>query len=129
MKKEVENLAETSAKSNRRVFLGNLGKAGITAAAAVAAAPLLDGKSTVVAQIGRGTSVYQKRAAACFQVRMDAAQANFQPLPPLFSRPTNGDEDLYENNEGVGTKVISDDIRSISLEHIRPFLKNINKRC
>ncbi|MGI8885152.1 MAG: vanadium-dependent haloperoxidase [Pyrinomonadaceae bacterium] len=88
---------ENSVKTNRRNFLGNLGKAGITAAAAVAAAPLLDNKSTVVAQIGRGSSVYQKRAAACFQVRMDAAQANFQPLPPLFSRPTNGDEDLYEN--------------------------------
>ncbi|MDQ3130805.1 MAG: vanadium-dependent haloperoxidase [Acidobacteriota bacterium] len=89
--------AETPAKTNRRNFLGNLGKAGMTAAAAVVAAPLLDSKSTVVAQIGRGTSVYHKRAAACFQVRMDAAQANFQRLPPLFSRPTNGDEDLYEN--------------------------------
>jgi len=95
---ESKSSAEISAKTDRRKFLGNLGKAGITAAAAVTVAPLLDQKSTVIAQIGRGgNSAYQKRAAACFQVRMDAAQANFQPLPPLFSRPNNGDEDLYQN--------------------------------
>jgi hypothetical protein len=93
---ELKSSANASAKTNRRRFLGNLGKAGIAAAVTTAAAPLLDQKSTVSAQIGR-ENPYQKRAAACFQVRIDAAQANLQPIPPLFSRPNNGDEDLYQN--------------------------------
>ncbi len=35
---------------------------------------------------------------------MNAAKANFQPVPPFFNRPNNGDEDLYQNKIGSYSK-------------------------
>lgn len=105
MKNEEKNEPESSfAKTSRRSFLGNLGKAGITAAAIGAAAPLLDPKSTVIAQRGNGNSFYHQRANAAYQFRINCAKDNFQPIPPFFSRPNNGDEELYPNRIGNYSK-------------------------
>ncbi len=102
MKKEVKNLAEKPAESNRRVFLSNLGKSGITAAAA-AIVPFLDKNSSVAAQ-SNGNSFYHRRAQAGYQFRINCAKDNFEPISPGFSRPHNGDEDLYPNRIGNYSK-------------------------
>jgi len=51
-----------------------------------------------------GSSFYQQRSAACYQTRVDAATANFQPISKLFGRPNNGDEELYSNRIANFTK-------------------------
>ncbi len=109
MKKEVKNevktMAETSARSSRRDFLGNLGKAGIAAAAVGAAVPFLDKNFSVAAQ-GNGKSFYHQRALASYQFRVNCAKDNFQPIPAGFDRPNNGDEDLYPNRIGNYSKAL-----------------------
>jgi hypothetical protein len=92
---EIQKFSET--KTTRRNFFGKLTKVGITAAAATVAAPFFDKSSTVIGQTKYGKSFYQQRATACYKLRVAAAQANFHLPPPLFSRPNNGDEQLYEN--------------------------------
>ncbi len=82
---------------NRRKFFGDLGKATVAAAALGAFAPVIDKKSSVLAQKPDAGSFYRQRSLACYQSRVDAAKANFQPIPRLFNRPNNGDEDLYPN--------------------------------
>jgi hypothetical protein len=109
LENEVENesktLVEESAKSSRRRFIGTLGKAGIGAAAIGAVAPLVDKKLSVLAvDRSQNNSFYHQRATACFQFRINAAKANFQPIPPLFTRPNNGDENLYPNKIGNYSK-------------------------
>lgn len=91
---ELQSFSET--KTTRRSFFGKLTKTGV-AVAAVTALPFLDKTSTVAGQTKYGKSFYQQRAAACYQFRVDAARGNFHLPPPLFSRPNNGDEQLYEN--------------------------------
>ena len=95
---------EKSSTLNRRRFFGNLGKATVTAAALGAFSPLIDKKSSVSAQKVGGSSFYQQRSAACYQTRVDAATANFQPISKLFGRPNNGDEELYSNRIANFTK-------------------------
>lgn len=100
-----ENIVqEKSSALNRRKFFGDFGKATIAAAAFGAIAPILDKKSAVTAQIRTKTSFYQRRSLACYQARVDAAQANFQPVPLTFNRPNNGDEELYPNRIANFTK-------------------------
>lgn len=104
---EADVLIESSAQTtNRRGFLGKLGKAGITAVAAGTALPLIDKSSTVSAQKGGGRSFYNQRADACMRFRSDAASGNFQSYPPLFTRPNNGDEALYPNFIGNYSKAL-----------------------
>lgn len=94
-----------SSTVTRRKFFGNLGKTAIAAAAIGTAAPLIDPKSSVSGQTrGQNNSFYQQRAAACYQFRINTAQANFQTISPLFNRPNNGDEDLYPNKIGSYSK-------------------------
>ncbi len=94
-----------SDKTSRRKFLGKLGKSAVAAAAAGAIIPFIDRSSGAAAQ-GRGGEVwnYGQRAQACYQFRINAARANFQPVPPLFNRPNNGDENLYPNRIGSYSK-------------------------
>lgn len=66
--------------------------------------PFLDKTSSVAGQTKYGKSFYQQRAAACYQLRVAAAHANFHLPPPLFSRADNGDEQLYENKIANFTK-------------------------
>jgi hypothetical protein len=89
---------------SRRKFFGKLGTAAIGAAAMGAAAPLLDEKVSVSAQRGSGNSFYHQRALASYKFRTDCAKDNFQPVPPLFNRPNNGDELLYPNRIGNYSK-------------------------
>lgn len=93
-----------SSKVTRRKFVGNIGKTAIAAAAVGTAAPLVDPKSKVLGQRGQTNTFYQQRATACLQLRINTAQNNFQPVPPLFNRPNNGDENLYPNKIGSYTK-------------------------
>lgn len=83
---------------SRRKFFGDLGTAAIGAAAVGAAAPFVDDHSTVQAQRrGIGNTFYSQRALASYQNRVSAATDNFQQVGPLFNRPNNGDEELYQN--------------------------------
>jgi membrane-associated phospholipid phosphatase len=107
MKKELEvktNSAPESATS-RRKFLGNLGKAAMTAAAAATIVPFLDPKSSVLAQKQqRGLpGVGAQRRAKCFQLRQSAAEYNFLNTSN-FPRANNGDEGLYPNKIGNYSK-------------------------
>lgn len=91
----------------RRKFLANLGKTTVAAAVVGAAMPFLEERSSVVAQSrGINNSFYQQRAMACYQSRVAAAQDNFQPIPPLFRRPNNGDEELYPNRIASYSKAL-----------------------
>lgn len=97
--------AEDSTVS-RRKFFGKLGTAAIGAAAMGTAAPLVDKRSSVAAQNGGGNSFYHQRAQASFQFRVNCAQDNFQPIPPRFSRPNNGDEARYPNRIASYSKAL-----------------------
>ena len=111
MKNDVNSVADGLTESsvettNRRGFLGKLGKAGVTAAAVGASLPLIDKSTKVSAQTGGGRSFYNQRANACMQLRQTAAQGNFQVYPPLFTRQNNGDEELYPNRIGNFSKAL-----------------------
>ena len=88
---------------NRREFVSRFGKTALAAAAVGTIVPFIDPKASVLGQRGEN-SFYQKRAAACLQFRVNTAQANFQPIPPLFNRPNNGDEEIYPNKIGSYSK-------------------------
>ena len=88
---------------NRREFVSRFGKTALAAAAVGTIVPFIDPKATVLGQRGQN-SFYQQRAAACLQFRVTAAQGNFQPIPPLFNRLNNGDEEIYPNKIGSYSK-------------------------
>ncbi|CAN5472320.1 vanadium-dependent haloperoxidase [soil metagenome] len=104
VKNEKEIRSENYSRSSRRNFLGNLGKAAIAATAAATIVPYLDPKSQVLAQ-KRGTipGFDPRRAASCMQLRMNAAQTNYQNTGN-FPRINNGDEGLYPNKIGSYSK-------------------------
>lgn len=81
--------------SGRREFLGKLGKAAILGTAAQAILPLTGERSSTVAAQARG-NVNSQRASACMQLRMNAAQLNYQNTSNM-PRVNNGDEGLYSN--------------------------------
>jgi hypothetical protein len=91
--------SEQTTSTNRRAFLGKLGKAAIAATAAGAVAPLLDPAAKVAAQKQQRSTVFgfdAQRATTCYQLRVNSAQANLS-LSPNFPRSNNGDEALYGN--------------------------------
>lgn len=105
MKKKSNNESndQNTGNLNRRKFLGNIGKAAVTAAAVSAVAPVFDEKSfSVSAQ--RGINPALRRATKCYEIRVGAAQANFQASSFSPVRETNGDEDLYPNRIGNYSK-------------------------
>lgn len=94
-----------SAKTDRREFLGQLTKGAILTAAAGAALPLIDPKSSVAAQKGRTDYfLYQQRALATYQFREKCAKDNFDSFPSTFTRPNNIDEARYSNRIGNYSK-------------------------
>jgi hypothetical protein len=111
MKKEkieiITDETETD-KQSRRKFLGKLGKAGITAAAVGALAPLVDGKISVSAHDDDddddGGGFYRQRAKNSRRIRTEAAKANFEATKNITDRPNNGDELLYSNRIGNYSK-------------------------
>ena len=88
---------------NRREFVSRFGKTALAAAAVGTIVPFIDPKASVLGQRGEN-SFYQQRAVACLQFRVNTAQANFQPIPPLFNRRNNGDEERYPNKIGSYSK-------------------------
>ena len=94
-----------SYKPDRRKFLGHLTKGALLAAAAGAALPLIDPKSIVSAQKGRGDYFfYQQRVLAAYNFREKCAKDDFDLFPSSFTRPNNGDEALYPNRIGSYSK-------------------------
>jgi hypothetical protein len=98
-----ENASRPS--TNRREFLGKFGRSAIAVTAASAIVPFTSKSSEVSAQRGgNGNSFYHQRAETCYQFRINCAKNNFQPIPPLFTRAGNGDENLYPNKIGNYSK-------------------------
>jgi hypothetical protein len=97
----------------RRKFLGTLGTTAAGAAAAGALLPLVDKSASVAAQktpketltAGRDT-FYRLRANAALRFRTDCAQDNWELIPQLFDRLSNGDETLYPNRIGSYSKAL-----------------------
>ncbi len=96
--------------TDRRGFLGQLGKAAIGGAtvAAIGAEPFLGSTaSQVLAQEGdRKGSI---RARQALNIRLDAANANYLATPRNLRHPINGDEDIYPNRIGNFTKGLPHD--------------------
>ncbi len=105
MKENTQEKQTPALSPNRREFLGKIGKSALAVTAASAIVPFIDKNSIVSAQkIRDENGFYQRRANSCFQYRMNAATANNPRVPPLFTRPTNGDEVLYSNRIGNFSK-------------------------
>jgi hypothetical protein len=96
---------ESSTISNRRKFLGNIGKTALGAAAIGAISPMISEKSTVSAQTPQvRNSFYHQRALASHRIRVNAANDDFHLNSQHFTRPNNGDEELYPNRIGSYSK-------------------------
>jgi hypothetical protein len=106
MNENIKNEQALVSTPNRRDFLSKIGKSALAVTAASAIVPFVDKNSAVSAQKLRDEtlSFYQQRANACYQYRINTATANNPRLPPLFNRPTNGDETLYTNRIGNFSK-------------------------
>jgi hypothetical protein len=103
------NPTEESEGVSRRRFIGSLGATAAGTIAIGAVAPVVDGSAAVQAQkaAGGGSSFYHLRAQAAYKFRTDCAKDNFQPVPPMFTRPNNGDEELYPNRIGSYSKALA----------------------
>ena len=88
--------------TNRRGFLGKLGKAAIVGAA-VGAKPFLDGKSSEAAAQSKG-GLQLTRAQKAYQWRINAALDSYNATSSNIRHPNNGDENLYSNRIGSFTK-------------------------
>jgi membrane-associated phospholipid phosphatase len=95
-KVEFETKSAPETETSRRKFLGNLGKAAITAASAAAIVPFLDPKSKVSAQKRINAAITTQRRTKCYQLRVSVAEANYLNTSS-FPRISNGDESLYSN--------------------------------
>jgi hypothetical protein len=92
-------------KSSRRKFLGKLGKAGITAAAVGAIAPLVDKTQSVFGQLNADRrDFYVKRAISSYRLREEAARLEYETAIRITNRPNNGDEILYPSRIGNYSK-------------------------
>ncbi|MEP6901372.1 MAG: phosphoesterase, partial [Actinomycetota bacterium] len=106
MKKDLGSKTSVNSSTNRREFLGKIGKSALAATAASAIVPFVNKSSEVSAQKLRDEpgTFYEQRAAACYQFRVNAANTNNRRIPPLFTRSNNGDENLYANKIGNFSK-------------------------
>lgn len=108
-KTNIEESERDSQKKNRREFLGTLGKTAVSAAVVGASVPFLDSKSSAAAQKALPENIIRhpfpatQRAAQCYQIRVAAAQANFQATSKV-KRLDNGDENRYANKIGSYSK-------------------------
>src|SRR5437868_14572651 len=104
MKKDLEAENNISSATNRREFLGNLGKSALAVTAASAIVPFISKITEVLGQRNEGNSFYRQRANACYQFRVNTAKTNNTPISQFFNRPNNGDETLYANKIGNFSK-------------------------
>lgn len=93
-----------TATTDRRGFLGKLGKAAVVGASLgiIGAKPLVGGKSSEAAAqvIGAANS----RAWDCYQLRGNTALHNYEDSAKVIRHITNFDENLYPNRIGNHTK-------------------------
>ncbi len=106
-----ENVEVKNSKmTDRRGFLGKLGKAAVFAGAAgaVGLEPLIGGKSSeAAAQVSNGFGV--SRASVSYKVRTAAALLDFQTTSRNARRSNNGDEHSYPNRIGNFSKGLPHD--------------------
>lgn len=96
--------SNSNSSANRREFLGRIGKTALAAAAAGTIIPMIEPKAKVSAQSrGNIPSFNSRRATTCMQIRMSAAEKNYQNTSN-FPRVNNGDEGLYANKIGNYSK-------------------------
>ena len=97
---------ETRNTTDRRGFLGKLGKAAIIGTAASTFG--LKATALVVAQEKRDDDDHDDhgggRASRARRIRRHAADAEFEATPEDLRHPTNGDEQLYPNRIGNYSK-------------------------
>ena len=68
MKKAVNSENSVDSSTNRREFLGKIGKSAIAVTAASVIVPFINKNSSIMAQTrGNGNSFYQQLANACMQ--------------------------------------------------------------
>ena len=105
MKEDVKTEVKSEIKSDRRKFLGNLGKAAVAVTAAATIVPYLEPKAKVFGQSQRSTipGYDPRRASKCMQLRISAAETNYNGSSN-FPRVNNGDEGLYVNKIGSYSK-------------------------
>ena len=97
--------SEKSDGVSRRRFIGTLGATAAGAVALGAAVPESVNAATPPVQ-PPGNSFYQQRAQAAYQYRVNCANDNRGVVNGRFSRPNNGDEDLYSNRIGSYSKAL-----------------------
>ena len=99
----IEN--QSPKKTGRRKFIGNLGKAGISAVAVGAIAPLVDKSQTVFGQLNTNPrNYYVIRAENSYRLREEAARIAYDTASRIKTRPNNGDELLYPSRIGNFSK-------------------------
>jgi membrane-associated phospholipid phosphatase len=99
---EKNNTPLETKQTNRREFLGNIGKATI---AATAVGALGAGAATdAAAQKAIPQLPDTQRALDCYNVRVNAALANYNAGLPRRGRPANGDEQQFPNKIGSYSK-------------------------
>lgn len=109
MKNKFNERNETSSVGpsnvSRRRFFGKLGTAAVGAVALGAASPVVDRKSTLLAQDDIDINgYYYQRALANRQYRVDAADEHLESFSARFRRLNNGDETRYPNRIGNYSK-------------------------
>ncbi len=104
MKEDVKPELLTENKTDRRKFLGKIGKAAVGVTAAATIVPYLEPKAKVFGQ-NRSTipGFDPRRSGKCMQLRMNAAESNYLNTSS-FPRINNGDEGLYLNKIGNYSK-------------------------
>ena len=105
--REGDAAIEEADRVSRRRFIGTLGATAASAVALGAVPETAKASSPPPDKLGAGGSFYHQRAQAAYQYRVTCANDNRDPLPPHFSRPNNGDEDLYPNRIGNYSKALT----------------------
>ena len=100
----VKKIETENVSSDRRKFLSRLGKVAVAGAAvgAIGVKPFIGGKTEEAAAQKLG-NIKSKRAAKCYQLRVDAAQKHFDAFTNEY-HTNNNDEYLYENKIANFTK-------------------------
>jgi hypothetical protein len=90
---------------SRRKFIGTIGASAAGAIVLGAAVP--DARAAAAAIDDASTkNFYHHRAKAAYKFRVDCAKDNLTHVSPSFSRPNNGDEELYPNRIGNYSKAL-----------------------
>ena len=120
-----KNIAE-NVSSDRRRFLGRLGKLAVAGAAVgtIGVKPFISGKSGE-ASAQKGENIKSLRAAKCYQLRVDAAQKHLDSFSKIYHK-NNDDENLYQNKIANFTKGLPHNSNGeVSLSAYNALLKSL----